>query len=275
MQKKRKIASYLYCSRPSRSAWRLKCALSSIGTYTKRIGATFALPATKGLPLINWGCTSMGAIPRATFSQVLNTEEAVAVAVSKIKTGALLSEAASAVPCVRITTDRLKALEWSHKGYRVLARQDGLSSGAGIHEFTPEYVGKVDFYARVFPKTHEYRVHICGEFTDLVEKKASLGHEDADRLIRCHDNGWIFAHEDLSCTEEDKVRMVGMARSAIEKMGLAFGAVDVLAVLDTATPRRIRNMVVCEVNTAPGLENEATIMTYAKGIAKMVENVNL
>lgn len=189
----------------------------------------------------------------------VNPPDSVKLAVAKLATHNRLKE--EGVKSVRITDQIAVAQGWVDRGYRVLTRRDGLSQGRGIQDGIVEAPGLL--YSRVFPKTHEFRVFTGGGMAlDFVEKKAPLSEVQVNRLIRSHDNGWVFAHGSLSVTPEDRASLEDLAIRATEALGLSFGAVDILACLDRGTPRRVSNAVVCEVNTAPGLTSVTTFQKF-------------
>jgi hypothetical protein len=257
---------YIYCHRPSASANELKRALKRLGVRAIRLYGVRP-PAAKGSLCINWGCSEVRF--RDRFRAILNGTDKVALATSKVKSLAKLHE--SEIPSVRITKDKEEALKWLKKGYKVLGRRDGLSNGKGITLFEKDNSPHVDFYARVFPKTHEFRVHVVGKRgIDLVEKKAKKG-TDENRLIRTYDNGWIYAHQGLSLSDQRDVDAIyKLGADAISALDLDFGACDILCTLDDKAPRRVRKAIVCEVNSAPGLENRRTIDAYATGIKQLL-----
>ena len=259
---------YVYCHRPSSSANILKRKLRTLGIRVKRLYGVRP-PVIKGGVCINWGCSDVRFLNH--FGGILNNADKVAVAISKIKSLTKLQEAK--IPTVRITEDREEAKKWLRKNYRVLERIDGLSNGRGIRLFHPDNVNNnLDFYARVFPKTHEFRVHVVdGLAIDMVEKKAKTG-ADENRVIRTHENGWVYAHEGLSLHDQRDIdSLCALAVSTIKTLELDFGAVDILCILDDKNPRRLQKSVVCEINTSPGLENTRTINAYATNIARMIQ----
>jgi hypothetical protein len=205
---------------------------------------------------------------------IFNLPANVALAVSKEKSINLLAEAD--ISCVRITKDKEQADRWVTAGHKVMLRRDGLSNGRGISMYHPDRENRAafDFYSRVFPKTHEFRVHVIGDrVVDLVQKKSTSRKEEAiDRLIRTHENGWVFAHEGLVLTDQRDIDTLGqIAKRSITALGLDFGAVDILATVTDDAPRRLRRAVVCEVNSSPGLENTRTIQEYALGIKRLIQ----
>jgi glutathione synthase/RimK-type ligase-like ATP-grasp enzyme len=251
-------------SRPSQGAGLLLRSLRNQGVKVNRLRDTDE--PLWGYPVFNWGNTRLATALR--LNPVINTTEAVIRAVSKVETARLLEEAG--IPCVKITQDVSRVSKWLGKGRRVFARRDGLSSGLGIREvLSGGPVPQADFYSRYYPKTHEYRIHIFdGQVIDITEKRAQRL-AAVNRIIRTHDNGWVYAHE-LSVTNTESLGTI--AKQAVAALGLTFGAVDILATLSNGVPRIVSNAVICEVNTAPGLENQATINAYSTAIKRYINH---
>lgn len=249
-------------------------------------------PIPNGSVVINFGGGALPeAINRAKLGdiRVLNPPNKVAIASNKLRTFEALSKAD--VPCVHWTTDKKIVEQWLRKNNRVLARLSvsssggrgirvlGLPSGVGGAGKAVEHVANLipdaPLYTRYFPKTHEFRVHVVGGLgIDLVEKKLrdDLRENRPDRsTIRNHDNGWVFAHDNLSVTAPDDVaKLLSLGVSAIGAVGLDFGAADLLAVMDEGNPRRIKKVVVCEINSAPGIENTKTVAAYVQAFNDLV-----
>jgi hypothetical protein len=186
--------------------------------------------------------------------------------------------ATEGIPVLRATEDRNVALGWLKEGFGVVVRKTLTgSSGAGIVVVQAGHtVGAVPrlpeapLYTRYYPKSHEFRAHVWqGKVIDFTQKKLSVMSEGADRTIRSHDNGWIFAHSDLDIDGRGIEQMGKASSDCLNILGLDFGAVDILARLGQTewnTPRRLSGFRICEVNTGPGLENTQTIQAYTKAI---------
>ena len=234
--------------------------------------------------VINWGS---GHHPNWNRPQYrwFNRPESVLTAISKVQTYERLTEAG--VPTLSFTTDPGQARRWLNSGKRVLARQDRQSGGAGIRILVGPTdqagIDNADFFTRYFAKTHEYRAHVVqGRVVDLTQKKRSqVGvHAQRDRtlhqrIIRSHDNGWIFAHEDLDLPGDLGARLSDTAISAVRALGLDFGAVDIAVRIADATavridPQKAPVIKVLEVNTAPGLENTRTINAYLEAFRSVI-----
>lgn len=205
---------------------------------------------------INWGCGDGPYwLPDRRTPRLLNHWEGVWNGIRKLHTYKMLQRAG--VPTLEATEDHRAAAKWIRDGYKVFGRQDQMQMGKGIHVFDQNNWEKdanapVDFYAKYYDKTHEFRVHVFrGTVLDVTQKKRLNGVQDAG-LVRSWDNGWIFAHHNQICTEEHKQRMGESAIAALRTIGLDFGAVDMLA---TYHGERLMDHRVCEVNSAPGREN--------------------
>ncbi len=253
----------MYQTRPSNSAAVLRDVLR-IRKITDELHPVARRRLARHNVILNWGNST--APEHLAGKQWINPPDKVALAVSKFRSLTKLRECD--VSCVEVTKDQYTAEQWGAQG-RCMTRRDGLSGGQGIrHQFWA--IGDENhFWAKVFPKTHEFRVHVFrGHAIDFTEKKARHG-VNVNRLIRSHDNGWNFAHEDLSVTPADRAELEELAIEAVEALELDFGAVDLLATLDKENPRGLKKARVCEINTAPGLENTATVAAYVSAIRAM------
>lgn len=225
--------------------------------------------------VINWGST----VPATWLSDPrfrlrpkwVNAAEAVSRAIDKGKFFDAL-RGRDDIPVIRATTDIKEAQQWLKKDFGVVVRKTLTGSGgAGIVVVRPgdgiNALPKAPLYTRYYPKTHEFRCHIWnGQVIDFVQKKLKGGpNASANRSVRNLDNGWIYAHDDLSLVRAD-IDVIGQAcAQCIRALGLYFGAVDVLAILKDG---HLDSFRICEVNTGPGLENTQTINAYKQAILK-------
>lgn len=116
-------------------------------------------------------------------------------------------------------------------------------------------------YTMLVKKDKEYRVHVFnGRVIDFVQKKKREGVEDRVPYIRSHNNGWIFARQGVVLPDNVKEEAI----KAVACLGLDFGAVDIATTHDG-------NVVVFEVNTAPGLaEGGTTLQKYVQAIREIL-----
>lgn len=186
------------------------------------------------------------------------------------------------VPLLKWTDKRDKALAWLTKGKHVICRTKlGGSSGEGIVAArTVQELVEAPLYTRYYPKTHEFRVHVFnGQVIDLTQKKLKGGanvRSESNTLVRSLDNGWAHTHSDCVLVGDARGRVESACISVLGGLGLEFGAVDVLAVLDPVSDggsRNLKSFVICEVNTGPGLENQVTIEAYTKAILALKNGV--
>lgn len=265
----------IYTQRPgATSPKELRNALDCRRIAHSRLGGVREIPP--GTVVVNWGAGRWPDWAQRDDIRFINNPVAVRNKVSKVAQIRRFQEAG--VPTLAITTDRRSVEEWLRVGARVLGRQDGSFGGRGIrvYERGREDLGEHDFYSKYFPKTHEYRAHVFqGGVIDLVQKKRRQK-EAGDRtlhqrVIRSWSNGWIFAHNDLHLPGDTRDRLNDAAVGAVRALDLDFGAVDILVDFGHRHGTRVNNLAVCEVNTAPGLENTKTIQAYVNAIRAVYE----
>lgn len=234
---------------------------------------------------------------------MLNHPVAVGACVDKRASLSVLTQAR--VPCLTYTTHSIIAHRWLLNEHNVIARHTATGRrGAGIELYTPqqaegllanEAFTSAPLYTRHYDKTHEFRVHVFkGQVIDLVQKKKmgsrkreAQGIGDVDTLIRNHKRGWVFAHNNLICDAmpnysinlgglghfigNSRKVLSDMSISACEALGLDFGGVDILAKFDSAGT--LRDAVVCEVNSAPGMSSTPTFNAYCNAIQNYMEEL--
>lgn len=230
---------------------------SGAQTINKVLGAASRLsrrnpPPKQYTTIINWGNpTDVNAQPGVT---IFNPPAAVRKAIDKVTALQTLLAAGVRVPEFSVTppAERGKGCIW-------LARlvTNG-SGGAGIRVVREEDAfPAAPLYVKYIRKTEECRVHVAFGKAILVQYKLrkAEGEQTADqKLIRNHDNGWVFAPRHTDAPEN----YLATAVAAVEALGLDFGAVDMVVSKKDGEP------YVLEVNTAPGLEGESTIAAWTK-----------
>ena len=246
----------------SESSKKLSAALGAVRVYPNRRYRPRA-----GDIVINWGNSETPAwMERATdLTTFLNRPECVARAVNKVTCFQTLKEAG--VATLEFTTDPTIANEWTGTVY---ARHKVAShSGKGIEIFN-EYSSDIPvapLYTKAKNNHGEYRVHVFnGEVIDYRKKSRRV--EDGERvepteeqnLVRNLANGWIFRRENLTRLE----RIEELAKSAVDALGLEFGAVDIIK-------DENGDVFVLEVNTAVAME-EQTLESYKNAINNLIQN---
>ena len=213
--------------------------------------------------VINWGGSlpSHG-IPSGDFINISNN---VAVAVNKLHFFEL-ADTFENVPIPPYTTNKQVAQEWLNDGKKVCARASLTgNSGAGLIILRMgDQLPDVPLYVKYIPKTDEYRIHVVkvGDDYHVRPVKKKLKHDapvDRNKLIRNHENGYIFSADVGNVPLCVNVAAI----NAIKAMQLDFGAVDIGYNSKTGT------CIVYEVNTAPGIEG-STVDWYAEQFRKLV-----
>lgn len=201
-------------------------------------------PLKKNAVVINWGNSSASPHNRWNDVFVVNEPDAVARASNKMITFSTLTS--RGVLTVPWTISESYAQSWRESEGIVVARTKLTSSqGDGIIIITSmDTWTSAPLYTKYIPKCHEYRVHVAfGNVIDYSKKKRRLDAE-VNEYIRNHTNNWVFCRDGVLLP--DKVKQISV--SAIDALGLDFGALDVLY------KESIDKAWVLEVNTAPGLE---------------------
>lgn len=208
--------------------------------------------------ILNWGASKIER-PIKEGAIILNSPDAVATASNKLEAFKKLQGKVS-IP--EYTEDKGVVKEWLKDGRTVFARTKlNAHSGEGIVVCTPEMqeeIPEAKLYTRYIPKSTEYRLHVFKDRVFFIQKKArkqEVPDEKVNWKIRNHQNGFIYAHNDIEL--EDPASAGKQAIGAVKALGLDFGAVDLIY----NTKKGF--YYVLEVNTAPGLQG-ATLVAYAE-----------
>lgn len=179
------------------------------------------------------------------------------------------------VPSVESTTQKDVAADWIVEGNKVVIRNvlKG-SGGAGIDivdNLNDLY--SAPLYTKYFPKKKEFRIHVSNKDVFYVQRKVvkrsyleEVGPENVNWQIRNAENGFIFQRYNIDVP--DAVKKVGeVLRDRIK----SFIARRFIVCADVLYNERMDTAVVCEVNTAPGLDNTSAEI-YAEEIKNIVES---
>ena len=171
-------------------------------------------------------------------------------------------------------------LEWStlpeiaegwlgQQGRKVVVRHDVSGhSGAGIEIVRlGEELPQAPLYTKYFKKRREFRVHVAfGSVIHVQQKRKMRGFDhvlDDRRLVRTHGNGWIFS---VDVRTMDMPKLHELALSAARAVVCNHCAVDILEAADGT-------QVVCEINSAPGMEAPSVINAYAEAFTRWLKEV--
>lgn len=218
--------------------------------------------------IIDWG---MSTTPKWSYLAELEEEdsglvmknywEVIQNATNKARTFVFLELGHVNIP--EFTDDPSQVTEWLEKGHTVVGRQQlNGRGGAGIilMESLDDFQ-VCPIYTLYKKKKKEFRVHVFdGKVIDFQQKKKKNGVE-ADSRIRSHNNGWIFARQDVVLPED----MAEQCIKAVAALGLDFGGVDVI------WNEAENKSYVLEVNTGPGIEG-TTVIKYADAVAALAAN---
>lgn len=252
-------------SRPSAGAAALRAAIREQGYAVRRRLPDSTRTLRRSSFLVNWGCS------RSMFEH-LNKASAVGPCVNKLL---FFSRIASRMDAdVRVPVWETSKQELKEDRQNIWLARHSLfgSGGEGITVVRPgDEIPDAPLYVEYIPKLVEFRVHAFrnlngGGYETLTRQKLRETNAILDRdqrLIRNHDNGWVFG---LVRDEEGAAKAEAEAKKAVAAIGLDFGAVDVIIGRDDGLA------YVLEVNTAPGLEAEATLDFYATNIINAYNN---
>ena len=241
------MVNLVYCNRPSRSAYRLRKGLG-----WKKWKRRFC---TEDDIILNWGCSDLP-IAVGLFPRVLNSPGEVGDVADKLRFFRNMSTVLVPPWTIKIS----EASEWIQSGGKVVCRTLTRSHGGRgiVLATTQDELVKAPLYTLYIPKKDEYRFHIFrGEVIDVQQKLRSKEHKAPNWMIRNHDNGFIYARQNLEWPPA--VEEVSMA--AMQHTLLDFGAVDVI------WNAHRKRAYVLEINTAPGIEG-STLQAYVNRIKR-------
>ena len=137
------------------------------------------------------------------------------------------------------------------------------SGGAGIHiASTPEELIDAKVYVKYIKKMSEFRLHFVGD--DIIfaqQKKMRSGEQNANFLVRNHNNGFVYCHQDIAVPWP----VTEICEEFVDQTSLDFGAIDVVY------NSKREKAYILEVNTAPGLEGDTTLEKYKEGFQRLID----
>jgi hypothetical protein len=180
------------------------------------------------------------------------------------------------LPALEFTTDKAVAGAWFNDGHTVFGRKL-LSSyeGKGIVIFDPKVNPKPDeileckVFTKYIPKKQEFRVHVFKDkVVSILEKRKKKDWKGkSDSKIRNTANGYIFCQYDIDITESLQKRIESLALASRKVCGSDFCGVDI------GYNKKLDNLFVIEVNSAPGIEG-SNVQKYCNAIEAYVKAPN-
>ena len=223
--------------------------------------------------VINWGSSELP--PHVVGAgTIVNPPDLVKKASTKSLSFALLKELE--IPHVEWTKDRAVADGWLEDGYLVVARATERGhSGNGINLIDPAHEDSVPrgfpLYTKYFPKKSEWRVHVSS-LGDVfyVQRKVLRSSIDPRRTdvnwrVRNLENGFVFQRYNNEIP--DKVLEIGTTLAT--KLREITGGAPAIINADVLYNEKRNEAVVCELNSAPGLDNTSAKI-YANKIKELV-----
>ena len=260
----------------SRSCKALAESLSDV--RAKRVRADGNYRPFRNHLIVNWGMSTLPEWEEDPYLQRFETNwinhpEHIVDASNKLTAFEIMKSAGVSIP--EFTIDSNVAIDWAQGGDLVVCRTvlNG-HGGNGIllseqHDKYPDSdmyrvtVPNAPLYVKYIKKSAEYRVHVFkGQIIDIQQKRKrrDLDNEMVDYQIRNHNNGWIFARDDI---ENPRDPVISNSLEAVRALGLDFGAVDVI------WNDHYQKAFVLEINTAPGLEG-TTLEKYSNAIRDLL-----
>ncbi len=238
----------------------VRASMNDLGINAKRLrleGSSYT--PNDDVLLINWGGGFDVPSNLSNFGgRHLNKLDAVKIAANKLKTFEKLkadSYLCTFTPECTTSAESARDHAWS----KTYARETLYGhSGEGITVVNRgDRLPNVPLYVEGLNIRNEYRVHTVNGFTK-IQKKARLGDENCDMLVRNNAGGWTFINE-FTLGARGKGQLHDLSVKVLECLGLDFGAVDVIRTEEG-------QWKVLEVNTAPGVTAESNIEWYTKAL---------
>jgi len=140
-------------------------------------------------------------------------------------------------------------------GFPLLLRKDKLSDGEGITFINKEeelkILGNEEYYAKFYPSTKEYRVHIYRNKLLGWQEKIYKGTSEDLVPIRNNRNNYRFFS---LYNNEIPLNLFDISIETIKNLSLDFGAIDIL--LDETKTYRV-----IEINSAPNINRHNPILS--------------
>lgn len=236
-------------ARPSNGAQSLRSALGDAARLSRK------QPVPRQYrTVINWGNST----PLQCNQRVINKPEAISNAVNKLTCLQLLQDKGVRVPA--FATSKTGVADGMYLARTVL----GGSGGQGIVVVRKgEPFPAAPLYTQYVKKEEEMRVHVANGrviFMQLKLRQRDTEQTADQKLIRNHDNGWVFAPRDCEGMSEDTKQQ---AINAVAALGLDFAAVDIII------GKADRKAYVLELNTSPGIESPGLLLAYKNAFTEM------
>ena len=244
----------LVCNAASDGARAVVAKLNELGTAAIKV-RTFNPRLNRAL-LVAWGTDVDGVH--------LNKPDALRRARDKLTTFLTLNGAG--VPVPKFFNVKAEAERARQAGDIWLARTRNGTGGSGITVVRDGVaLPAAQLYVKYTPKQREFRAHVFRvpgqdpKVIHLQEKKRKQGVEQTNdqKLIRSHDNGWVFCEQNLDVSATLRAKIEQVSTAALTALGLDFAAFDLILTKDG------RNVLVLEANTRPGVESSGTASAYA------------
>lgn len=242
---------------------------------------------TKGDTIINWGFSGAVTAFDVDSVNILNNPIAVRNASNKIRTFEILND--NDVPTLTHYTsiedvlNNSEVLEDDTTFVNKIYCRTLISSHSGkgivIAKNRDELVD-AELYTELFENDTEFRVHVFdGKVIDIQQKKSmseerrlrkrvkTMGRNEEIRNLM---NGWSFVRSEMNLYSSDgspRRNLIDIPIQATNALGLDFAAVDLLMNSKTG------EIVVVEVNTAPGQSTQTT--THFRYISAICKYANI